>query len=152
MTDVATPPGLSVWEADLLRHLTLHMENEGALLAAYQELAEQADAEYVTYCVNMIIEDEIRHHRLFTELVNALRSSVERTEGPSRTRSSATPPTRRAARGDRTELLDRERADETELKRLRQASCATSGARRCGRSSSRSWSATPRSTRASCAS
>ena len=117
MADVATPPGLSVWEADLMRHLTLHMEHEGALLASYQKLTEQSDAEYVTYLVNMILEDEIRHHRLFSELVNTLRSSVERTEGTS------VPLVRNAANPvellEATErLLDRERVDERELHRL----------------------------------
>ena len=117
MTDVATPPGLSVWEADLMRHLTLHMEHEGALLAAYQKLTEESDAEYVTYLVGMILEDEVRHHRLFSELVNALRSTVERTEGAS------VPLVRNAANPvellEATErLIDRERVDERELKRL----------------------------------
>src|SRR4029077_18904523 len=81
MTDVATPPGLSVWEADLFRHLTDHMEQEGALLASYKALAEASDADHWRYLVELIIEDEIRHHRLFTELVNAIRSAVERTDG-----------------------------------------------------------------------
>ncbi len=117
MADVATPPGLSVWEADLMRHLTTHMEHEGALLSAYQKVTQEADAEYVTYLVTMILEDEIRHHRLFSDLVNALRSSVERTEGTSvpLVRNVANPDELLAA----TErLLDRERVDERELKRL----------------------------------
>ena len=117
MTDVATPPGLSVWESDLFRHLTLHMQNEGELLARYKTLSEQADAEYITYLVGMIFEDEIRHHRLFTELVNALRSAVERTDESSvpLVRNVANPEELRAAT---SELLDRERADARELKRL----------------------------------
>jgi hypothetical protein len=117
MTDVATPPGLSVWEADLFRHLTGHMEQEGALLASYKTLAEKSDADYVRYLVELIIEDEIRHHRLFTELVNSIRSAVERTDG------LAVPMVRNAANPEELlaatkELLDRERTDERELKRL----------------------------------
>jgi hypothetical protein len=117
MTDVATPPGLSVWEADLFRHLTLHMQNEGELLAAYKAVSEEADAEYVTYLVTMIFEDEVRHHRLFTELVNALRSSVERTDESTvpMVRNVANP---EALRDATAELLDRERTDARELKRL----------------------------------
>jgi rubrerythrin len=114
---VATPPGLSVWEADLLRHINQHMEQEGALLSSYRELASHADADYVAYCVEMIVEDEIRHHRLFSELGNAIRSAVEQPAGLS------VPLVRNAANPqellDATrQLLERERADEKELKRL----------------------------------
>ncbi|HZP28180.1 MAG TPA: hypothetical protein VFC99_04460 [Acidimicrobiia bacterium] len=117
MTNVATPPGLSVWEADLLRHLTEHMEQEGALLSEYRKLAESSDADYVTYCVELIVEDEIRHHRLFTELANAIRSIVEHPDG------LAVPLIRNATNADELldatrELLARERSDEQELKRL----------------------------------
>jgi rubrerythrin len=117
MTDVATPPGLSVWEADLLRHLNQHMETEGALLSAYRELASQADADYIAYCVEMIIEDEIRHHRLFTELANAIRSAVEQSEGLAvpLVRNAANPTELLAAT---KQLLAKEQADEKELKRL----------------------------------
>jgi hypothetical protein len=117
MTDVATPPGLSVWEADLLRHLNQHMETEGALLSRYRDLAQQSDADYVTYCVELIIEDEIRHHRLFTELANAIRSAVEQPAGLSvpLVRNAANPEELLAAT---KALLEKERADEKELKRL----------------------------------
>jgi rubrerythrin len=117
MTDVATPPGLSVWEADLLRHLSQHMEQEGALLASYKTLAEKSDADYVRYLVELIMEDEIRHHRLFAELGNAIRSAVERTDG------LAVPMVRNATNPEELlaatkQLLERERTDERELKRL----------------------------------
>ena len=117
MTDVATPPGLSVWEADLLTHLNQHMEQEGALLAKYRDLAGQCDADYFQYCVELIVEDEMRHHRLFSELANAIRGAVERTDG------LAVPTVRNASNPDELlaatkELLERERADEKELKRL----------------------------------
>jgi len=117
MTDVATPPGLSVWEADLLTHLNQHMEQEGALLAKYRDLAGQCDADYFQYCVELIVEDEMRHHRLFSELGNAIRGAVERTDG------LAVPTVRNASNPDELlaatkELLERERADEKELKRL----------------------------------
>ena len=117
MADVATPPGLSVWESDLLRHLNQHMETEGALLAAYRKLADESDADYVSYCVDLIIEDEMRHHRLFSELVNAIRSAVEQPQG------LAVPLIRNASNPEELlqatkELLAREQADEKELKRL----------------------------------
>ena len=117
MPGFAVPPGLSVWEADLFRHMSQHIDHEGTLLAAYKTVSEQADAEYVAYLVGMILEDEIRHHRLLTELVNTLRSSVEPTEGTS------VPLVRDAANPvellEVTErLLSRERRDARELQRL----------------------------------
>ena len=73
--------GLSTWEAELLEHLTKHLETEGDLLASYQHLAETAHAPYASYLIDLIVEDETRHHRLFTEFVNALRAPVEPVDG-----------------------------------------------------------------------
>ena len=68
--------GLSVWEAALLDHLTEHSKAEGELLAAYQRVVESTQTEYVSYLFRLILEDEVRHHRLFEELANALRAPV----------------------------------------------------------------------------
>ena len=38
MTVHASPPGLSVWERDLLAHMTNHLEEENALLEEYRTL------------------------------------------------------------------------------------------------------------------
>jgi hypothetical protein len=117
MTDGAIPAGLSAWETDLFRHLSAHLQEEGALLGASKTLSEQADAEYVAYLIGIILEDEFRHHRLLTELVDTLRGRVEWTDRPS------VPDVANAANPIKllmtTEtLLDREQSDARELQRL----------------------------------
>lgn len=120
MADTANtskPVGLSVWEATLLDHLTEHRQTEGELLAAYQRVVESTQTEYVSYLFGLILEDEVRHHRIFEELANALRAPVERTVGPK------VPPVGAVANPEAllevTErLLDAEEADARALKRL----------------------------------
>lgn len=117
MVETTKPPGLSVWEAALLDHLTEHITTEAELLAEYRDSAEQAGVDYVSYLFSLILEDEARHHRLFGELANALRAQVERDPG------SKVPLVTRAADAEAllavTErLLDAEKGDARELKRL----------------------------------
>jgi len=78
MSSMVKPPGLSVWEAALLEHLTEHIKAEGELLATYQRVVDDAESDYASYLFALIVEDEVRHHRLFGEFANALRASVER--------------------------------------------------------------------------
>jgi rubrerythrin len=115
--NTAKPVGLSVWEAALLDHLTEHRQTEGELLAAYERVVESTQTEYVSYLFGLILEDEVRHHRIFEELATALRAPVERAEGPK------VPPVEAVANPEAllevTErLLDAEEADARELKRL----------------------------------
>ncbi len=117
MTEQLTPPGLSVWERDLLLHLGKHLEEEGALLGEYQTLVADSGSEWVSYLAELIFEEEGRHHRLFSELMTTLRGLVERTEG------DQVPPVlpvenRAAVLAVAEKLLERERADRRELKRL----------------------------------
>lgn len=117
MDSTVIPAGLSTWETALLEHLTKHVEVERDLLASYQEISEKAEAPYASYLINLIIEDETRHHRLFGDLVNALRAPVERVAG------TQVPTVTNAANArellDATErFLRAERADERGLKRL----------------------------------
>ena len=69
--------GASVWEEELYQHLTSHLGNELDLLTAYQQAAAEAGSAAFQYLVSLIIEDEKRHHRVFEDLANALRSDVE---------------------------------------------------------------------------
>jgi hypothetical protein len=117
MADAATPAGLSEWEADLFDHLSAHMEEEGALLGAYQTLSEQAGAEFVTYLIGMILEDEHRHHRVYTELVDTLRNRVEWDARPGVPGvSDAANPVKLLVATE--QLLEQEEHDARELKRL----------------------------------
>jgi len=68
------PQGLSVWERALYQRLTSHIESEGLLLDTYRRVADAQHSEYVTYLLNMIAEDEARHHRLYEEWANSLKN------------------------------------------------------------------------------
>jgi rubrerythrin len=117
MVEATRPAGLSVWEAALLDHLTEHLHTEAELLAAYQLVVDRAESDYASYLFALIIEDEVRHHRLFEELANALRAPVERTVGAQvpAVETVANPSTLLKV----TErLLAAENADARELKRL----------------------------------
>jgi hypothetical protein len=66
----------SPWDEQLLAHFDEHVEGELGLLEAYMELRDQGP-EYVRYLVDMILDDEARHHQVFQELVNRLRSDID---------------------------------------------------------------------------
>jgi hypothetical protein len=118
MTDGAAPAGLSEWEAGLFDHLSAHMEQEGALLGEYRTLSEHADAEFVTYLVGMILEDEVRHHRVYRELVDTLRNRVEWGDRPGvPCVSDAANPVKLLVATE--QLLEREEQDARDLERFR---------------------------------
>jgi hypothetical protein len=121
MTDLTEkqPRGASPWELDLWTHLTSHVEAERGLLEAYSAVAEQSASKAFSYLVGILIEDEIRHHRLFIELAKSLKTEAEL--------SGADPiiPNLDFARGDSAAVLDAtkqlmasEEQDAQELKRL----------------------------------
>jgi rubrerythrin len=69
--------GASVWEEELYEHLASHAENERGLLVDYQQAAGESGSDAFRYLASLIAEDEIRHHRLFEELAEALRTEAE---------------------------------------------------------------------------
>ena len=112
------PAELSPWEASLLEHVSAHLEEEGKLLARYRDLSERADAEYVGYLVGLILEDELRHHRLLSGLANALRERVEWKGGQASVPevNNVSNPVKLLVATDR--LLEQEQDDAKDLKRL----------------------------------
>ncbi|MFI5042900.1 MAG: hypothetical protein ACHQNA_13820 [Acidimicrobiales bacterium] len=111
--------GASPWEEELYTHLTSHEETERGLLVAYQNAAAESESPAFSYLVSLIVEDEMRHHRVFRELASALKTDAElRPEQPAVPRLE---PWRQNVGGllELTDtLLDRERADARELHRL----------------------------------
>ena len=81
MTDMTTnaPRWAAPWQLDLWTHLISHVAAERGLLDEYSALAEQSQSKAFSYLVKLLIEDEIRHHRIFTELAESLRTDVETT-------------------------------------------------------------------------
>jgi rubrerythrin len=121
MTDMTTKPlrGASPWERDLWTHLTSHVETERGLLEEYSAVAERSPSKAFSYLVKLLIEDEIRHHRLFTELAKSLRTEAELS------REDPVVPYMDFVQADRTAVLDatkqlitNEEQDARELKRL----------------------------------
>ncbi len=67
----------SVWERDLYATLTSHVAKERGLLEEYVEAAKGTQSAALGYLVNLLIEDEKRHHRMFNELAASLKSEAE---------------------------------------------------------------------------
>jgi hypothetical protein len=116
--DTEMPVDLSVSEQELFEHLLRHIENENELIDEYERLAADAGG-HVSYVLRLIVEDERRHHRLFEEWCNALRSAAEfRDVEPAVPWLSRTPhPDVVAAAAKR--FLAVERADKKDLDRLK---------------------------------
>jgi hypothetical protein len=63
------------FEIAVLHLLETHGEAEGALLEAYSKVAERSSGKGATeFLVQLILDDEYRHHQVFGEMANALRS------------------------------------------------------------------------------
>jgi rubrerythrin len=71
---------VSVWAQELLDYLGDHMDKEREALRRYGALAADEPDDRIRYLLQMILEDEVRHHQLFAEIVNALRSELEQRE------------------------------------------------------------------------
>jgi hypothetical protein len=65
------------WEQEIYDHLTSHQDKERGLLERYQQAADSAESAAFRYLVSLIMADEIRHHRAFADLADALRADVE---------------------------------------------------------------------------
>jgi rubrerythrin len=120
MTD-ASSAGPSSWERDLYAHLTSHVEGERDLLQQYRSAAKTSPSKALRYLVDLLIEDEIRHHRIFTDLAESLKNdALLRAGDPSIPYIDFDQESNRDAVIDLTDqLLQREQADAQELKRLR---------------------------------
>ena len=64
--------GPSATDRALYAHLTNHIATERGLLEEYSEIADRTESRAFRYLVNLLIEDEIRHHRIFSELAESL--------------------------------------------------------------------------------
>jgi hypothetical protein len=69
------PSPVGQFDATLIAHLQRHLADEAVVLEEYRRLAG-SDDEAVRYIAQLILEDEERHHRVLTEMLNQVRSSV----------------------------------------------------------------------------
>ncbi|TAM89927.1 MAG: hypothetical protein EPN43_06325 [Jatrophihabitans sp.] len=103
----------------LLAYMRTHVETEGAMLRRYVEVARTTESQAFAYLVDLLIEDEMSHHRVFTELANTLEAEVHDID-----REPAVPAMdfdradRDAVLAGAKELLANEESDLDELKGL----------------------------------
>ena len=108
-------------EYGILDMLETHGEREGTALASYERVAEESTAgAAVQYLVRLILEDEKRHHRVFAEMANELKSFVWEVEVEPRVPAMSPRPDP-ALLDETRRLLAFEKADAKELRRLRKA-------------------------------
>jgi hypothetical protein len=118
-TTQQTLVGASVWEQDLYDHLTGHVEKERESLMAYADAATETESKAFAYVVGLLIEDERRHHQLFTSLAETLRTEAEMRGGePPVPYLDFNRTDRQRIRQLTRALLDNEESDARELKRL----------------------------------
>ncbi len=107
----------SEWDQNLLAHFQEHVDGEWELLEAYARFRDEGP-EFVGYLVDMILSDEARHHQMFRELVNRIRSDIDwRDYGP-QVPYVGTVRDKAALMEATDRLLGFERNDEKELARL----------------------------------
>lgn len=69
--------GASVWEQDLYDQLTAHVATEESVLGTYRQLASDAASPDIAYLAGLIVDDEVRHHRIFEQLASSIRAEAE---------------------------------------------------------------------------
>jgi rubrerythrin len=111
--------GASVWEVQLYEHLDSHEGRERERLVQYQQAATDSDSPAFRYLASLIVEDEIRHHRVLRDLASALQTQAElRPDEPAipRLEQWGADPQRIIELSE--QLLTEERTDAEELHRL----------------------------------
>ena len=111
--------GWTAAETELFSHLSGHAAREGAILDEYVQAAEATQSKALAYLIEILIEDERRHHRWFAELASSLEAdaSFSGTE-PIVPRMDFHRADRVAVRDVTARLFEHEKADEKELNRL----------------------------------
>ena len=112
--------GPSAWARDLYVHLTSHVETERGLLEEYRSAAEASSSKAFAYLVNLLIEDEMRHHRILSELADSLETMSLRpgAADPQVPYLDFNRTDKEAVLALTETLLEREQQDALELKRL----------------------------------
>jgi hypothetical protein len=121
MDDVSSSPpvGASVWDRQMWTYLTEHMKREGAMLQEYVSISEGTESRALSYLVNLLVEDERRHHAFFEALASSLKSEAELSGVEPEIPRLDLNKVNRAELVDMTRrLLEHEQSDAAELKRL----------------------------------
>lgn len=111
--------GASPADRHLYAHLTSHVETERGLLERYGAIAEKTQSQAFRYLVDLLIEDEIRHHRLFAQLAETLKDeALAGGRNPSVPYMDFDRADSGAVLDATKELIDNEEHDARELKHL----------------------------------
>jgi hypothetical protein len=70
-----TSSGPSAWDREIFNHLTSHVQTERGMLEEYSAIADKTHSEAFRYLVDLLIEDETRHHRIFQEIADSLKTT-----------------------------------------------------------------------------
>ncbi len=117
---VLPPSGASVWERQMFEHLIDHTRREGAMLEEYAAIAKATESKALKYVLDLLLEDERRHHRYFNELAASLKSEAELSgDDPVIPRLDLHRVDRAELRATTERLLEHEKSDAKELERLR---------------------------------
>lgn len=117
---LSPPVRASVWELEMFEHLTQHTRQEGAMLEEYAAIARDTESKALRYVINLLLEDERRHHRYFMELATSLKSDADLTgDDPVVPWLDLDRVDRAELRSTTDRLLEHEKSDARELKRLR---------------------------------
>ncbi|MGH2684289.1 MAG: hypothetical protein ACRDJP_02350 [Actinomycetota bacterium] len=109
---------ITAWAQTLINTLQDHMDSEREALREYGRLAVASPDSHVRFLMDLILQDEVRHHQLFAEMMAGLRREVEqRGDGGLPDMKPVLDPD--ALRAQTKALLDLERDDIKELRALR---------------------------------
>lgn len=64
--------GASAGERALVEWITRHAKEEGALLERYEHVSGESTSPATRYLVDLIVEDERRHHRVLTQIAHTI--------------------------------------------------------------------------------
>lgn len=112
----------SVWDRELAAHLDRHLAEERVILERYEDLYARTRDEYVRYLLELVLDDERRHHRLLDEITNRVCGDAALRELPGSVPRVTHPidPAQRAELIEATEeFLALERSDFEHLRDLR---------------------------------
>jgi hypothetical protein len=99
----------------MVRHIEQHVQDEREMLVAYGTLLRQSDNPAVRYLLELLLDDEKRHHRVLLEMLDQFRTRDNLAEQPPRVPWMTRQPDPEIAAA--TKRL--RQAERTDLRRLR---------------------------------
>ncbi len=111
--------GASVSTREVVEALNRHGREEAELLERYQRFIEEAESPPAQYLVQLILDDEQRHHRVLEELANTIAWASMKGEPDEVIPVFPRDGDDRALRAETRVLLEHEMRDRAQLRRLR---------------------------------